>query len=76
MRLVDADDMMKHIYVSENGDHKLVNVLRDWIMAQPTVEAVPITWLEASIAKCREHKKEYQADMLQVAIDIWRDMQR
>lgn len=43
MRLINADDMINRIEGNDRND--MASLLREWIDAQPTVDAIPVEWL-------------------------------
>ena len=48
MRLVDAD-LMKNNIITDNPNNGMEPILKKWIDAQKTVDAIPVAWLRTQI---------------------------
>lgn len=79
-RLISANYMREHILI-KNDPMGLADVIRQWIDAQPTVNAVPREWFLWSIEWCLKHDfvEAGQAVSIVLALydetgDMWREL--
>ena len=79
MRLIDVDKLETHEQMESmgNGMYDYVEVVyKDDIDAMPTVEAIPVEWIENIIAMAKKAYAYKFAESLELMIEDWREEQR
>ena len=73
MRLIDAGELLALIDKFDTNGHPIAKALRVMINGQPTVEAIPIEYIEREIdAWNRTKVQAYHAICYRHLIDDWR----
>ncbi len=74
-RLIDADrlyDQVEARYRQSSGEeHKAERALLDSICDSPTVDAIPVDWLQACIKIAELFCDEHNEKLLQTLINLW-----
>ena len=74
MRLIDADKMLKRIEswnTSDAMDKALYNFTLNRIIEQPTVDAVPVSFIEEQKAWAEENGFDMYANDLTYLLSVW-----
>ena len=79
-RLIDANKikytmLYKEDWITNTGIEKQ-GVWKDQIDAMPTVDAIPVEWIENIIAMAKKVYADKFAESLELMIEDWREEQR
>ena len=73
MRTIDADLMKENIV--DNGAHDVAAELRKWVDSQPTVDAIPVEWLEKQAALSRAIWDYDTCEAIRIVLKEWQKEQ-
>ncbi len=80
MRLIDADKIeytsIAHLASYPVAPSPCDTVMRAEINAMPTVEAIPVKWLEDRIRLYRDCGNDLRANVIENEIELWRAKNR
>ena len=73
MRLIDADATIYALNVASRGDSKDVirNLVICFLLASPTVDAIPISFIEELIELSRKVGADHHAESLEILLTDW-----
>lgn len=76
MRLIDADKLEYSFVSDDDGDGDFPVVEEDDIINAPTVEAIPVEWLEDKELEYRTTGDKLMSDAFAVVIEDWKKEQK
>lgn len=74
MKQIDGHAMIariKQLYEAGKVDFPYYNIVKEAVQMEPTIDAVPIDWLNSIIWNLRQHGDQEGANLISIAIDAW-----
>lgn len=73
-RLIDAD-ALKTIRSIQSADYNSIETIQHWIDNAPTVDAIPVEWLEWRVMNAKYNGIKEAADAFDFVLKCWKEQE-